>query len=64
MSINSGSIEIVDLIKINNSLKTNHLELESLLNDAYDQQDEVIHIRKEHGDITIPVNIDHRQTDM
>lgn len=35
--IASGATDIPDLLRINENLKTNHLELESLLNDAYDQ---------------------------
>ena len=35
--IASGATEIPDLLRINENLKTNHLELEALLNDAYDQ---------------------------
>jgi hypothetical protein len=39
-SINRGSSDIPELIRISESLKTNHLELEALLNDTFDQQDE------------------------
>lgn len=35
--IASGASKIPDLLRINENLKTNHLELEALLNDAYDQ---------------------------
>lgn len=59
-AINSGSNDIPELIKINENLKTNHLELEALLNETYDQQDEVARITKELGDFTIPINIRHR----
>ena len=34
------------------------------MNDAYDQQDEVVRIKKLHTDVTIPVNIDHRQKEI
>ena len=62
--IASGATEIPDLLRINENLKTNHLELEALLNDAYDQQDEVIRVKKEHKDCTIPLNINHRQQEV
>jgi hypothetical protein len=35
-AINGSGTEIPDLMRINENLKTNHLELEALLNDAYD----------------------------
>ena len=56
----SGATEIPDLLRINENLKTSHLELEALLNDVYDQQDEVIKCKKEHKDCTIPINVNHR----
>ena len=63
-SINCGTNEIDDLIRINENLKTNHLELEALLNEAYDQQDEVVRIKKEFKECEIPVNIGHRKNEI
>jgi hypothetical protein len=59
-SLKSGSPDISELKQIFEDLKTNHLELETLLNDTYDQQDEFKTLKEERGDFTIQVNIRHR----
>lgn len=63
-SLKSGSPDISELNRIFEDLKANQVELETLLNDTYDQQDEFRTLQKERGDFTIPVNIRHRQNNM